>query len=180
MEGVTTQNGNGKQKVAALLSVLAFAFIAACIGGDEWLRYNYWSQYGSNIPYSRSVKTGLWRRCVDTSDMGISESYCEAIDDQGSALQAVRVFIVIGTISSIVNMGLAIMVLNRENTKARTASFFQFATAAFVIIGLIIYLAEIGREEGFYGWTFFVGWVGGIFAAIGGAVGTCGRTERRL
>merc|ERR1719285_750002 len=101
MEGVTTQMGNRNRKVAVVLSILAFACIAACIGGQEWLS-DEWSTMG------------LWQSCFEYEGW---EWECGEIEEVDSTLKAVRAFIVIGTISSIVNIGLAIMVLNGQSTK---------------------------------------------------------------
>jgi len=188
MEGEgTIQSGKGHLIFALVLSVLAFALIAACLGGDEWLTWDiYWNW---DDPYTESpmhaafsMHSGLWRGCSTLTDG------CEDIDQVNDAYKAVRAFIILGTISSVISVVLALMVLTTEKIKPWIASIFQFVTAGFVFIGLTTFINN--RDDGFgfsedvefvndYGWTFNCGWAGMSFAVIGGAVGLC-RGKRRL
>jgi len=153
------------QILLVLGSVGAFIFLAAGCGGNVWIQAK-----SPNV-----LTSGLWKicgadRCVKTED------YIKLIHPGAtlkSWFQACRAFSILSVLAAVAGILLSILSLLVEKIKGFFASLFLICAVGAMAISLIIYASEQNMSYMKYGWTYFMGCIGVVVAAVSAVFGFC-------
>ena len=159
--------------IVIIFSTLAFVFGITSTAGKDWLHTNDYFQGGLLIP---GTTASIWRSCTGKPIV------CYANGLQRGWLKTVQALLVIGVILSLTSLlATIIIVFTTKKIKPIMAPILQFLTAGFVLVGLIVFIAnKEGEEESsfimfaWYGKAFYLSWAGWLFSMVAGCVGVCG------